>query len=289
MATFQIESEDTKHRVEAANWMAALGDGLGRFGLTEGDLSRVVCDLDPSGIISVRDPVSGRSFIVSEVKDDAGAVQLQVGGGTRVAEPEPTVKPRLSLEAFKLEDLEVDPGMLDAPDPRQSPAFEMLAELSADSIETLLEQAAVLDECETSEDACAKALELAGGTIPAESGAVLLITPDKRDLVFVAATGPASGRVRGMTIPADKGLAGLAVSSRTALLLREVTNDPRHNPDIDAKTGYSTQAILVVPLRGPSAVHGCLQLLNPFGVAEFEDWHLEAAQMLGARLAARLG
>ena len=43
------------------------------------------------------------------------------------------------------------------------------------------------------------------------------------------------------------------------------------------------------PLRGPRRVHGCLELLNPFGVAEFEDWHLEAAQMLGARLASRLG
>ncbi|MCP4810462.1 MAG: GAF domain-containing protein [Proteobacteria bacterium] len=288
MATFQIESGETRHQVEAANWMAALGDGLGRFGLSEGDLSRVICDLDPSGTISVREPVSGRSFVISEVKAGPGGVQLQVGGGTRVEDAAPSVTPRLASEAWSLDE-DMDSGLFDAPDPKASPAFETLADESGDAIVALLEAAAVLSESETSESACLKALELAAGTIPAESGCVLLLTPAGDELVFVAATGPKADSVRGMKIPADKGLAGLAVTSRTALLLREVTNDPRHNPDVDAKSGYRTQAILVVPLRGATGVHGCLELLNPFGVSEFEDWHLEAAQMLGASLASRLG
>lgn len=290
MATFKILSGSDEHRVEAANWMAALGSGLGHFGLSEGDLSRVICDLDPSGIISVRDPASGASFIVEEVKEAAGGVSLQVGAGSSEpaeAEPEPSVRPRLA-EGISIDD-PMEAGDFDAPDPRASPAFETISERSGDSIDALVEAAAALDETETTEDACVAALDLAGKFIPAESGCVLLLTPGGDELVFVAATGPRAANVRGMKIPADKGLAGVAVNSRTALLLREVRADTRHFDDVDKKSGYATQAILVVPLRGPKGVHGCLELLNPFGVAEFEDWHLEAAQMLGARLASRLG
>ena len=291
MATFRILSGTDEHRVEAANWMAALGSGLGHFGLAESDLSRVICDLDPSGIISVRDPASGASFIVEEVKEPATGAAIEVGGGTAVEadapEPEPTVRPRLA-EGLSLDE-PLAPGDLDAPDPRTSPAFETVSERSADSIDALVAAADALERTETTEDACRAALELAGQFIPAESGAVLLLTPDRSELVFVAATGPRAGNVRGIKIPADKGLAGVAVSSRTALLLREVRTDTRHFGEVDQRSGYATQAILVVPLRGPKGVHGCLELLNPFGVAEFEDWHLEAAQMLGARLASRLG
>ncbi|HJN75255.1 MAG TPA: GAF domain-containing protein [Myxococcota bacterium] len=288
MPTFRILSGSDEHRVEAANWMAALGSGLGHFGLSEGDLSRVICDLDPTGIITVCDPASGASFLVEEVKEAAEAVSLQVGAGTPAEpEPEPSVRPRLAEAISVAEPVEADD--FDAPDPRTSPAFETVAERSADSIEALVDAAAVLETAETTEDACRAALDLAGQFIPAESGAVLLLTPGGDELVFVAATGPRSGNVRGLKIPADKGLAGVAVSSRTALLLREVWHDARHFDEVDKRSGYATQAILVVPLRGPRRVHGCLELLNPFGVAEFEDWHLEAAQMLGARLASRLG
>jgi len=289
MATFRIQSGSDEHRVEAANWMAALGSGLGHFGLAETDLSRVICDLDPSGIISVRDPQSGASFIVEEVKEARTKVSLEVPGGAteQEPEPEPSVRPRLA-EGLSLDE-ELEAGDLDAPDPRISPAFETVSERSADSIEALVEAADVLDHAETTEDACRLALDLAGQYIPAESGAVLLLTPQRDELVFVAATGPRAGNVRGIKIPANKGLAGVAVNSRTALLLREVRHDNRHFGEVDQKSGYATQAILVVPLRGPKGVHGCLELLNPFGVAEFEDWHLEAAQMLGARLASRLG
>ncbi len=287
MASFEIRSEGEAHLVEGANWMAALGDGLARFGLGSEELGRVICDLDPSGLVRVRHTGSGRSFeIVEQADPSAEAVQVQVGPGE--AAPEPSVRPRLASSLVE-DDLVQDPGILEAPDPHQSPAFETVSERSGDAIEALVEASAELLDTETVQDASELALTLAHRFVPAESGAVLLVTPDQQKLVFIAATGPRAADVIGLQIPRDKGIAGLAVSSRTAMLVREVRADPRHHADVDQRSGYTTRALLVVPLRGPRGVHGCLELLNPFGVSEFEEWHLEACQMLAARLASRLG
>ena len=288
MASFEIRSQGESHQVQGANWMAALGDGLARFGLGSEELGRVICDLDPSGLVRVRHPASGRSFEIAEQHEDEGdSVQVQVGPGEAPPPaPEPSVRPRL---ASSLIEDEADSGLFDAPDPHHSPAFETMSERSGDVIEALVEASAELLQTETVQDASELALTLAHRFVPAESGAVLLLTPNRDMLVFVAATGPRSAEVIGMQIPRDKGLAGIAVSSRTAMLVREVHADPRHHGDVDERSGYTTRALLVVPLRGPNGVHGCLELLNPFGVSEFEEWHLEACQMLAAQLASRLG
>lgn len=291
MPTFEIRRGEAAHRVDASNWMAALGDGLGHFGLSQQSLSRVVCDLDPSGLITVKDPESGQEFHIQEVKEQAAAIAF-AGSASQAedeVEPEPSVKPRLanSLEVSLSLDMEAA-GDADAPDPRQSPAFETVADRSAEALERLIEEASSIDSASDATAAADEALTVAMRSVPAESGAVLLITPDEREMVFVAARGPAAHKVLGMHIPADAGIAGVSVRSRTAMLVREVSRDPRHESGVAEQSGYVTHALLVVPLRG-SRVHGCLELLNPFGVSEFEEWHLEAAQLVGAKLAARLG
>ena len=286
MPRFEIRSGDAAHEVEAFNWMAALGEGLGHFGLNEDSLSRVICDLDEAGLITVKDPTSGQEFTIQEVKDPA-AIQLGGGDVHQELEATPSVAPRLA-ESLEVS-LSMEVGHDEAPDPRSSPAFETVAERSADALEKLIEACETVTTASDATAASDAALVVAMRTVPAESGAVLLVSPDRRELLFVAAKGPASSKVLGMRIPADAGIAGLAVRSRTAMLVREVARDSRHDGTVGKKSGYVTHALLVVPLRGAQGVHGCLELLNPFGVSEFEEWHLEAAQLVGAKLAARLG
>ena len=61
MPRFEIRSGEAAHEVDAANWMAALGEGLGHFGLSQESLSKVICDLDEAGLITVKDPESGEA------------------------------------------------------------------------------------------------------------------------------------------------------------------------------------------------------------------------------------
>ena len=67
MPRFEIRSGDAAHEVDAANWMAALGEGLGQFGLSQESLSKVICDLDEAGLITVKDPESGQVFTIQEL------------------------------------------------------------------------------------------------------------------------------------------------------------------------------------------------------------------------------
>ncbi len=123
--------------------------------------------------------------------------------------------------------------------------------------------------------------------VPAESGAVLLHAPAAAQLAFVAARGPRAAAVEGLRIPDDTGIAGLCLSSGTAIALHEAPGGPAHDPGVDRKVGYRTRSLLAVPIRRDGVVVGVLELLNVSSGA-FEPWHrtlaTEAATGLGRRL-----
>lgn len=289
MARFEIRSNDGITTVTADNWMEALGLGLTAEGLDSEDLSRVVCDINADGSILVQDPKADRSFVIRELEEGDGGhapVQVRLGQGTTQAE----VSVRVS-QATTAVDVDSDTELqIDAPDPRSSAAFEAASELGMDRLEALVDADLDIQEADMADSACEAALRLLMRFVPAESGAVLLKTPDNASLVFAAAKGPRSAGVSELRIPANAGIAGVSLGANTAMWVREVGRDTRHYAGADEKSGYQTRALLAVPLRGPSGrTHGVLELLNPFGGAAFEEWHLDAAQMVSAKLATRLG
>lgn len=174
---------------------------------------------------------------------------------------------------------------LDAPEPGAVPAWESREEWGDAALDRLPDQLAGLEA--TSGDAAADlALSVLMACVPAESGAVLLVDDD--DLRFAAAHGPRSANVRGARIPAVMGIAGLVSARGIAVTVREAGQDPHHYDAIDRQSGYDTHAVLCVPIRKGKEVLGCVELLNPFGDADFAGWHLSAAQMTAGRLADRL-
>src|SRR5689334_10703333 len=67
-------------------------------------------------------------------------------------------------------------------------------------------------------------------------------------------------------IPRNAGLVGACVSSNEIVLVNDTASDPRFLGRIDQKSGYVTQSVLVLPLRGgDGGVLGALQLLNKPG------------------------
>jgi hypothetical protein len=174
---------------------------------------------------------------------------------------------------------------LDAPEPGVLPAWESREEWGDATLDRLPEELAVLDGLGGAE-AADRALALLMRAVPAESGAVLLL--DGENLRFVAAQGPRAGAVRGTAIPAVLGIAGLVTARGIAVTVREAEQDPHHYDAVDRESGYHTHAVLCVPLRKGGAAVGCVELLNPFGDADFAGWHLNATQLVAGRLAARL-
>jgi phosphoserine phosphatase len=85
------------------------------------------------------------------------------------------------------------------------------------------------------------------------------------ELVSRVATGV--GEVR---FPADRGIAGAVFRTGRPLHVPDAYADPRFNPEVDRRTGFTTRDVLAAPLLGwDNAVLGVLQALNkrrgPFG------------------------
>lgn len=195
--------------------------------------------------------------------------------------------PPLSLSMPRLEQAappppEEDPFFDDDVTPLRSPAAErMPMELAI----VLLERGIEIAQAKSPAEAADLALTVLRQAVPAESGAVLL--RHREGLQVIAAQGPAARSVQGLTLATGQGLAGYSVSRGESLIVQNAQADIRHDRETDARTGYATKAVLVVPLKDASAaIHGCVQLLNP--PARFLQWHLEAAQSVAVALAEAL-
>jgi hypothetical protein len=264
MPRFVVDGDgDNDIELEADNWMTALGEGMTRFGLTDRGLN---CDVTPTGDIVV--DAGDKRFVIREVRGPAQA----------------------KVEARRLDDAlpQAPPSPFDAPDPSETRAWEAREDEAEAQLAELETRVAAVDHSETAEDACNLALDLLLAYVPAEAGAVLLADRRNGDLCFTAARGPRARGLVGVVVPAGKGIAGLAARSSVPVTVREAKSDPRLYREVEKKSGYATDALMCVPIRGGGTTLGCVELLNPFADADFEAWHQAAAQIVASRLAQRL-
>lgn len=167
----------------------------------------------------------------------------------------------------------------------QAPSEDDTTRIPATMRLVLLERGMEIASAVRASDAADLALTVLRQVVAAEAGAVLV----QRDgaLVFLAAQGPHAANIKGLTIPLGTGIPGHAIKHGNALIVHNVSADIRHAPELDAKTGYRTRSVLVVPLRdGQDVVLGGIELLNP--PRRFQAWHLEAARTVAVALAQAL-
>ncbi len=93
-----------------------------------------------------------------------------------------------------------------------------------------------------------------------DAGSILLI--EDNNLVFKIAKGEKVTELIGTSIPKNKGIAGWVAENGKSLLIADVKEDKRFNPDIDAITGYQTRSVLCVPLMMRTGVIGVIELMN---------------------------
>ena len=266
--------------VTAESWTHALADALVAMGLTD---EHVDCDVQPDGAILV------------ELRTDDGTVHTFELRDQTLREPRDTRLADVPL------DLSYRPE--DAPAPMDAPAWRTYEKSGDAALAHVESRCAILAHEPDDERYIGAMLDLLMEVVPAQSSAILLAEDSStggrsasRDLRFACARGPRAHGLRGVQIPAGRGIAGLTVRAGIAITVREATVDPRHYGDVDERTGYRTHAILSVPIRpqpgtapvGAGHAIGCVQLLNPLAGTVFVPWHHTAAQRVAARLAQRL-
>jgi transcriptional regulator with GAF, ATPase, and Fis domain len=69
-----------------------------------------------------------------------------------------------------------------------------------------------------------------------------------------------------LRLPVGRGVAGAVAATGAPILIADAARDPRWDPAIDRRTGFTTRSMLCVPVRGPDgALRGVLQTLNHTG------------------------
>lgn len=122
--------------------------------------------------------------------------------------------------------------------------------------------------------------------LDAEAASIFLLDDDDGQLVCRACAGPVD--ISGMRLPADAGIIGKTVNSRSCQIVRDVNNDPAFAGSVDAGTGFVTRSILCTPLIVQQRCIGALELINKRGgdgLFDDQDRHLLGALASSAALA----
>src|SRR4030095_9546104 len=102
----------------------------------------------------------------------------------------------------------------------------------------------------------------------AGGASVLLLDPVTNELYFpyVAEDDPTIlARLLELRFPAERGIAGLVLSSGKAVRVDDVQSHPHFFGGVDADTGVTTRTMLCAPLNTHQGVIGVIQVLNRGG------------------------
>ncbi len=94
-----------------------------------------------------------------------------------------------------------------------------------------------------------------------EVAAIALLEGEK--LVFKEMVGKASDRLKGLSVKLGQGFSGWVAQHNQAVLVPDVTVDPRFSRGVDQQTGFLTRAVACVPVVIKNQVIGVIEVRNP--------------------------
>ncbi|MEO0184737.1 MAG: sigma-54-dependent Fis family transcriptional regulator [candidate division WOR-3 bacterium] len=132
--------------------------------------------------------------------------------------------------------------------------LEILFEM-ASSLSSTLELPKILDII----------IESAKNLLKAEASSLLLLDETTNELYFASVTGEVSERLKNLTVPLDKGIAGACVREGKPKIVDDTTRDKDFYSKIDKSTGFVTRSIIAAPLRISGKTIGVIEVLNKKG------------------------
>lgn len=103
------------------------------------------------------------------------------------------------------------------------------------------------------------------------SSLMLLIEPNREELVFQVVDGAVSHQLVGRRIKLGQGISGWVAQTGEPALVNDAQKDPRFSSAQDASTGFRTESLLAVPLQYQGRLLGVLTVVNKAGGFEPKD------------------
>ncbi len=129
--------------------------------------------------------------------------------------------------------------------------LEILFEM-ASSLSSTLELSKILDII----------IESAKNLLKAEASSLLLLDESTNELYFASVTGEVSERLKNLTVPLDKGIAGACVRDGKPKIVNDTAKNKDFYPRIDKSTGFVTRSIIAAPLIISGKTIGVIEILN---------------------------
>lgn len=115
-------------------------------------------------------------------------------------------------------------------------------------------------------------LRLAAAAVDSDEASIIVADEATGDLKFLVAVGKVADKLKGVRIPAGRGIAGFVFSSGQPIVVGDALQDQNFYAEVDKQTGYSTQTILATPLRVEGEIIGVLEFVNRTGDAPFRPF-----------------
>jgi len=121
-------------------------------------------------------------------------------------------------------------------------------------------------------------VQVARAIFGAKASSILLLDEEADELVFEAVVGEGEESLLGMRFPADHGIAGWVLATRTPLVIEDVRTDPRFASDVAEGTGYVPSGLMAAPLLYDEEILGVLEVLDR---PEQSHFSLQEMDLLG--------
>jgi signal transduction histidine kinase len=129
-----------------------------------------------------------------------------------------------------------------------------------DRLNMLIEASKIVNSALDLAAVLALILDVATRSVSADRGTVYLVDEKAGELWSLAAQGVNMVEIR---LPLGKGLAGYVARTGETVNITDAYRDPRFNPEIDHRSGYTTHTVLCMPMRNRDGkIVGVFQLLN---------------------------
>jgi len=135
--------------------------------------------------------------------------------------------------------------------------------IDAPRLARLVEISRVLNSATNVDELLHYIIKQAAALTDSEAASILLLDPHTRELYFRAASNSPDNSLTNIPIPLDNSIAGSILRQNRPMLIADVTQDPRWNPDVSQAINFQTKCILGVPMHdGDRQAMGVLEALN---------------------------
>lgn len=137
-----------------------------------------------------------------------------------------------------------------------------LNDLDAVRLARMVEIGRVLNSTTNLSDLLRIIISEAAALTSAESASILLLDPATRQLRFKATSGAHAPKLTDVPVPLDNSIAGAILRADEPMIIDDVTQDARWNPQVSQTIQFQTRSILGVPMHDGERTVGVLEAVN---------------------------